>query len=323
MLWLAFGLILLFAAIYIRERLAHRETLKHMHYIRAKLDELAALSAPSGERVKVVTGQSEVRELARAANEWVDLAGKSAADYEATKQAMRKMLSNVSHDLKTPLTVILGYAEILENSSDMTEEERLRLLGQIHKKALEVLDLMNAFFDLSKLEADDAEMPLAMLDAGELARRRILEYYDLLAAGGCEVDIDIPDLPFPIYANEEALSRILDNLLSNAIRYGTSGRYLGLTVRKQESSILFEVVDRGPGIPYSEQSFVFERLYTLEDSRNRKVQGSGLGLTIAKRLAEKLGGTLELHSVPHVRTCFTLSLREANTAYTAGKVRIK
>lgn len=307
-------LILLFLALFVNERRRSRATRKHLAYIAKKLDEIADRPEPSSERVLLVTDQTELRELLGAINSWLDIAGQSASDYAMTEQAMRKMLSNVSHDLKTPLTVIMGYAEMLERNPDVPPEERARLLGQIHRKTREVLRLMDEFFDLAKLEADDSELPLAPMDVGELARMRILDYYDLLAADGYEVELDIPDAPLMAYANQEALSRILDNLLSNAVRYGRPGRYLGLTVKRQDAEILIEVSDRGPGIPLKDQARVFERLYTLEDSRNRNVQGSGLGLTITKRLVERLGGSIKLQSVPNVHTSFVVTMRESRTA---------
>lgn len=307
-------LILLFLLLYLMERRKNQTARRHLAYMANKLDEIADRQERSSERVQLMTEQSELRELLRAVNRWLDIADKTASDYAKTERAMRKMLSNVSHDLKTPLTVILGYAEMLERGPDLPAEERSRLLGQVHRKTLEVLRLMNEFFDLAKLEADDSELPLDVLDVGELSRMRILDYYDLLAAERYEVDIDIAEVPLLAYANEEAVVRILDNLLSNAVRYGRPGNYLGLTVTRRDGSILIEVADRGPGIPTQEQPRIFERLYTLEDSRNRNVQGSGLGLTITKRLAERIGGSIKLQSVPHVRTSFIVRLREAESA---------
>ncbi|RJX38894.1 sensor histidine kinase [Paenibacillus pinisoli] len=311
MLWLALVLAVLFALLYARERARNREIRTNLTYIQSKLDEIASRPASSVERVQVVTELNELRELLRSVNELVERARQSASDYAMTEQAMRRMLSNVSHDLKTPLTVVLGYAEMLDRSPDLQPEERRRLLGQIYRKTQEVLALINAFFDLAKLEANDSELEMAVLDIGEVARHRILAYYDLLASEGYEVDIDIREEPLQVYANEEALTRILDNLLSNAVRYGAIGKYLGLSILRRGEQIVIEVADRGPGIPPREQKRIFERLYTLEDSRNKNVQGSGLGLTITKRLIERLGGSIAVQSVPDVRTSFTVSLKAA------------
>ncbi|MNN76283.1 Histidine protein kinase SaeS [compost metagenome] len=110
--------------------------------------------------------------------------------------------------------------------------------------------------------------------------------------------------------NEEALDRVLGNLLSNAIAYGDAGGVLGLRLYSEEDKVFIEVWDRGKGIAEGHQDKIFERLYTLEDSRNREYQGSGLGLTITKRLTEQMNGRISLSSKPYVRTAFTLSFRK-------------
>lgn len=183
------------------------------------------------------------------------------------------------------------------------------MMKMIHQKANEVIQLMNKFFDLSKLESGDREVALSRVEAGEVCRRNILSFYDILSAKGSEVEIEIPDGAVYFMGNEEALDRILSNLLSNAISYGDAGGVLGLKLYSDENKVYIEVWDRGKGISEVHQDKVFERLYTLEDSRNRAYQGSGLGLTITKRLTEQMNGTITLVSQPYVRTVFTLTFR--------------
>ncbi|QNK58982.1 sensor histidine kinase KdpD [Paenibacillus sp. PAMC21692] len=306
-LWLLPAAVLLFFAV--RERLRNRAYQREIAYIKGKLDDIAqAPSKQSTERILLTTESHAVRELLVGINDLLDRAGKSAADYAMTERAMRKMLANVSHDLRTPLTVVLGYAEMLAKNVNMTAEERLRLLEKVHRKTEEVLELMNAFFDLAKLESGDSELELSMVDAGEVCRNGVLAFYDLLSDQGLEVDIKLPEEPVWLYANEEALGRILNNLLSNAVRYGSDGGYLGLSLYAEGSEAVIEVTDRGRGIDAADQDRVFERLYTLDDSRNKHSQGSGLGLTITKRLAERMGGVIGVSSLPFVRTTFKLTM---------------
>ncbi|MNJ58294.1 Alkaline phosphatase synthesis sensor protein PhoR [compost metagenome] len=126
-----------------------------------------------------------------------------------------------------------------------------------------------------------------------------------------EAVIEIPDHPIYAYGNEEALERIFANLLSNAIRYGRDGQTLGLTLFADESHVKVEIWDRGKGIQEQNLERVFERMFTLEESRNRSFQGSGLGLTITKRLVEAMDGTILLHSIPYQKTTFTIQLQRA------------
>lgn len=294
-------------ALYIGEKLRVRKLRRDLAYMNEKLPAFTAPEhMPGRERLLVVTGEPELRELLQNINLLLDRAAESASGYVRTEQAMRRMLSNVSHDLKTPLTVVMGYAEVLDRSPELTDAERRDMLGKVYRKTVEVHERINAFFDLSKLESDDYDLPLSPIDAAEACRQRILGYFDLLADRGIEVHLDLPTQPAWIYANADALDRILDNLLSNAVRYGADGGYLGLRLASSENNVIIEVIDRGKGIPASEQLRVFERMYTLEDSRNRGFQGSGLGLAIVKRLTERMDGTVALTSEPGIRTCFTL-----------------
>ena len=100
----------------------------------------------------------------------------------------------------------------------------------------------------------------------------------------------------------------MQNLLSNALRYGSDGKYLGLFLREEENHVYIDVADKGKGIDRESAAHVFDRLYTMEDSRNREIQGTGLGLTIAKNLAKAMGGDIILNSIPYEKTVFTVEL---------------
>ncbi|MCM3785361.1 HAMP domain-containing histidine kinase [Neobacillus mesonae] len=305
--WISLAVILLLLLLYLREHMKNKRIRDQLKYINKRLEELADSSkrAPQ-ERLLLVTGSPQLQELLRGINDLLSSIHQSTSNYIKTERAMRKMLSNVSHDLKTPLTVIMGYAEVLLQKTDSPEKERQRMLTQIYNKTVEVNERIIAFFDLSRLEADDYDIPLSVVDACEVCRHSILTYFDLLAERAVEVDIRLPDDSVWMYANEEALSRVLDNLLSNAVRYGAAGGYLGLELSTTQGQLQIDVADRGRGIAKKDQSRVFERLYTMEDSRDRSIQGSGLGLAIAKKLTERMGGEISFTSIPDSYTCFTL-----------------
>lgn len=134
-------------------------------------------------------------------------------------------------------------------------------------------------------------------------------FNDLLTAKGFEVQINIPDTNVYVLGNEEVLGRILNNLISNAITYGGEGNVIGISLKFNNELVNVEIWDRGKGISESHIDKVFERMYTLEDSRNKLYQGSGLGLTITKRLVEKLGGKIYLSSKPYEKTVFSFTLK--------------
>ena len=259
----------------------------------------------TAERALLPTGQPAIRHLLVQVNRLLDYNQKIIADYARAKDSQKKMIANMSHDLKTPLTVILGYAEKLHREPALTEQEARQLIQRLNDKVNGLIALLNQFFDLVKLESEDYEIPLSRISLSEVCRQSVLEYYDLLTSNGLRVELDIPERPCYILGNEHALHRILSNLISNAIRYGSDGGVMGLTVREEGAFAAVDVCDRGKGIAEKHQDRVFDRLYTLDDARNPQFQGSGLGLSISKRLTEEMEGTISLSSSPFERTTFT------------------
>jgi signal transduction histidine kinase len=237
---------------------------------------------------------------------------KIIATHHQMENSMKKMLSNISHDLKTPLTVVLGYMEVILYEPNLGKEESEDLLKKVNNKTIEVLNLIKKFFELVRLESGDKEFPITRVNMNEVCRKNILGFYDILTKKGFDVVVDIPDVDLYVWGNEEELNRVLNNLISNAIQYGGDGKVLGLSLRNNDESVYVDVWDKGKGISELHKDRVFERMYTLEDSRNKLYQGSGLGLTITKRLIEKLGGEIFLNSKPFQKTTFTFKLNRFN-----------
>jgi signal transduction histidine kinase len=280
---------------------------ENLVYIKGKLKQI--LNDNSEEKVLVVTDDKVLKDLLSEINKLLENNQKILAEYRKKEDSMRKMLSNISHDLKTPLTVVLGYIETINLDKDMHNDEKEVLLEKVQDKTIEVIDLINKFFDLAKLESGDKDISLTRININEVCRKNILNFYDILNSKGFEVDINIPEKDLYVFGNEEALDRILNNLLSNAVKYGTDGKFIGLSIEENEKFIYIHVMDKGRGIEEDKIDKVFERMYTLEDSRNRVFQGSGLGLTITKRLVEKMYGEIFLKSIPNKTTSFTVKLK--------------
>ncbi|QKG84281.1 HAMP domain-containing histidine kinase [Kroppenstedtia pulmonis] len=276
-------------------------------YLSKKLHQITEES--SSEQLLLATDDPYLRALLVEINQLMDYSQRIEAQFTRTERSIKKMLSNISHDLKTPLTVVLGYIETIQHDPGIVQKEKEKILLNIHEKTSEIIKLMNSFFDLAKLESGDKEIPLTKVHINEVCKRNLLLFYDWIQGKGIEMVIQIPDHPIYALGNEEALDRILTNLLSNAIRYGGDGKVIGLSLRYNDKQLFIDVWDRGKGINEREQEHIFERLYTLEESRNKFFQGSGLGLTITKRLVEKLRGKISLQSTPYHRTTFTIQLK--------------
>ncbi len=269
-----------------------------------KLEEI--LETDSDEKIMIFTENPVLMNLGAQINCLLIERQKIKANFKKEQISSKKMLANISHDIKTPLTVILGYLEIMRLNH---EDEMLR---KVEEKAKQVMNLINQFFILAKLESGDTDVKLCKIDINEVCRENILGFYDILLQKEFEVDLSIPETPIFVQGDKDALQRILYNLLSNVMRYGLDGNYLGIFIREDKRNVYIDVVDKGKGIEQEFIANVFDRLYTMEDSRNREIQGNGLGLTIAKNLAERLGGDIYLNSIPNVKTTFSLKLKKIN-----------
>lgn len=278
---------------------------KELKQVGEKLEKI--LRTDSDEKLTAFTDHKELMELAAQINGLLLDRQRMKAEYRRQKLASKKMLANISHDIKTPLTVILGYLEMMrlerkEGASDAT-------LEKVEAKAKQVSELISQFFTLAKLEAGDMKLEEERLEIGELCRENVLGFYDVLSQKDYEVELSIPDEKNFVRGDRNAVERILYNLLSNAIRYGGDGKYLGIDLKKEGGTVRIDVIDKGQGISAEASEHVFDRLYTGEDSRNREIKGNGLGLTIARNLARQMGGDITLSSRPGVKTVFRVTMK--------------
>ena len=292
------------AAVVLYQRFLYRKG------IQAKLKEISRklsdiLENDSDEQIMVFTDNKALMELCGQINRLLLDRKKIKCDFIRQEISSKKMLSNISHDIKTPLTVILGHLEIMRlNQADNRE------IRKVEAKAEQVMELINQFFTLAKLEAGDTNLEISKVNISELCRENILGFYDILQGEDFTVEIAIPENDMFIQGEKGAVDRILSNLISNGVRYGSEGKYLGLSLREDEAWAYIDIMDKGRGIEKEFAQNVFERLYTMEDSRNRRIQGNGLGLTIAKNLAGQLGGDIFLESKPGIKTTFTVKLKK-------------
>lgn len=304
LLFLLLCLGILFCLVLYQQFADRTGTRARLREISEKLERI--IDTDSDERIMVFTENRELMELAAQMNCLLENHQKMKADSRRAQAASKKMLANISHDLKTPMTVILGYLEIMQLDGAVTDE----MLKKIQHKAQNVMELMNHFFTLAKLESGDLELELSQVDAAEICREGILDFYEILIGSGFQVEIDLPETAVYVWGDREAIQRILSNLISNAVRYGKDGKYLKVALRSDGKYVYLDVADKGKGIEKSFADSVFDRLFTMEDSRSRDIQGNGLGLTIAKNLAVQQGGDLTLESTPWVKTVFTVRLQE-------------
>ena len=294
---------ILLAAVSVRENRKYKALEDNVKKVASQMERI--LDEDTDEKVMEFTGSREVAGLIMQANRMLNDRQRMKAEYKRAGIEAKRMLSNISHDIKTPLTVILGYLEILI----MNGAGETATLLKIQKKASQLMELVEEFFTLSKIEAGDMDLGLSKISLSEICRQSIANFYSILTERGTQVEIEIPERDIYVYGNEDAIRRILFNLITNAIRYGLDGKYLGIFLIPGEEEVEIRVRDKGKGIDKENAAHVFDRLYTMEDSRNKEMHGNGLGLSIARTLAGRMGGDITLDSVPGQETVFTLKMK--------------
>ena len=211
----------------------------------------------------------------------------------------REFTANVSHELKTPLTSISGYAELIENGL-VRQEDVPRFAGTIYREAQRLIVLVNDIIRLSRLE--DKEVMQETQDIDLLALCRETCSYLEEAASRRQVTLSVEGEALTVHGVRQIAEEILYNLCDNAIKYNKSGGTVTVTVFSREGRPAVEVRDTGIGIPEKEQSRVFERFYRVDKSHSKELGGTGLGLSIVKHGAAFLGAALELESTEGVGT---------------------
>lgn len=225
-------------------------------------------------------------------------------DILSAAKARQDFTANVSHELKTPLTAISGYAELLEG--DMVEgEQQKHFYTEIRKNADRLLALINDIIKLSELDQKGRDLSFEELDLYEVAA----ECMDELAINAKQRDISISleGKSEHVCASRELLKELIENLVQNAIRYNNQGGKVVISVFAGEGSTVLMVKDNGIGIPASEQQRIFERFYRVDKSRSKATGGTGLGLAIVKHIVEIHEAKLELDSAPGVGTTITVT----------------
>lgn len=211
----------------------------------------------------------------------------------------REFSANVSHELKTPLTSISGYAELIETGL-AGENEVQRFASEIHRNAKRLLTLINDIIRLSELDADNMEVSFAPLNLYELANGCVQSLKLNAANHGLEISCQGTDCT--VNGNKDMLEELLYNLCDNAIRYNKPGGSVRVSVGMHGDHVLLTVKDTGIGIPEESQERVFERFYRVDKSRSKQTGGTGLGLAIVKHIVAQHHAKLDLKSQVGVGT---------------------
>jgi len=208
----------------------------------------------------------------------------------------RDFVANVSHEFKTPLTAIQGFAETLLAGAIDDPQNRIRFLGIILEHSRRLARLTDDLLKLSKMDADKLELEIRRLSVSQFVESCIETTQRPAAGKDLRISVKLPERLPDIAADRRRLAEVLQNLLDNAMQYTPAGGQIMVSASANGAEMTFTVSDTGIGIPQADQPRIFERFYRVDVARSREVGGTGLGLSIAKHLVEAHGGRIWVHS---------------------------
>ncbi len=222
--------------------------------------------------------------------------------YHKTEETNKQLMTSLSHDIRTPLTTLIGYLDAAHKRI-VDGKERDSYIETARRKAHDLKEYIDVLFDWFKLGSNEFSMNISTVDLTELTRNILVDWIPIFEDTQVAFSIDIPEQPFRVRIDPDGYMRILNNLIQNVISHSHADR-IAIALSRQSGNIKILLSDNGVGIDKEDLKHIFERLYKCDKGRSEK--GSGLGLSIVHQLVEKLDGTITADSVLGKETVFTL-----------------
>ena len=244
----------------------------------------------SKERVNITLNDKDVERLAETINTTMQVQKQLRIDIMNREERLKQNISDIAHDLRTPLASIRGYITLLKNC---TEQEKKEYLNIIERKSEELNLLINNFYEVSLYDNSSLEIQTTSIDIVQIIMEIVISNYSLIKNNEIEINNRLPEKQIKIYGEEIICKRIIQNLISNSIKYSTG--YISIELDEFDNEVIFIIRNSVLDLKKSELEHLFERFYTVDKSRNSS--GSGLGLYIVKLLLEKIGGEVKVVSL--------------------------
>ncbi|MBI4731722.1 MAG: HAMP domain-containing histidine kinase [Chloroflexi bacterium] len=252
-------------------------------------------------RPLALRGPREVQELTGAFNEM-------SARVNATQKAQREFVANVSHELKTPITSIQGFAQAMQDGTADTPEARQQAASVIQQESGRMYRMVLDLLDLARLDSGTLDLERVPVDVPALLNSVAEKFTPQARTAGVSIQVVTPPLP-SVIGDGDRLAQVFSNLVDNALKYSPTGGSITLSASADASRIQVAVVDTGKGIPREAQPYIFERFYQADPSRpGGKKHGAGLGLAIVQEIVRAHGGTISVRSNPGEGSTFAVSL---------------
>lgn len=270
--------------------------------IQETLAVLAEIKQGNGNR-RVLAANSELTApLAYEINDIVASYEKELASLRRAEEANKQLMTSLSHDVRTPLTTLIGYLDAVHKGV-VTGREKDEYTEIARRKAYDLKEYIDALFDWFKLNSDEFMLKPEVVEAAELTRNLLIDWIPVLEDKQIAYNLDIPDQPIRVRLDTDAYGRILNNLIQNVVAHSQATE-IGISVSRQDGEMVLLVWDNGVGMEKKDLQHIFERLYKCDQGRSQK--GSGLGLAITHQLVEKMGGTITAASTQGKGTTFAV-----------------
>ncbi|WP_274365516.1 sensor histidine kinase [Paenibacillus thermotolerans] len=251
----------------------------------------------------------ELGRIADSINAMSEQLNRSIQEERNAERTKNELITGVSHDLRTPLTTILGFLEIIDKDRYTDEVELRYYMNIAYEKSLALKKLVEDLFEYTRIN-NGMPLHLQELDVGGFFQQLAEEFVPSLEKASMALQIHAPERPVTIRADGDHLVRAYENLISNAIKYGSSGKYIDIYIAREEGHARVRICNYGEPIPKQDLPYIFERFYRVEKSRSKATGGTGLGLAITKSIIEVHGGQISVESSTE-RTVFETRLPAA------------
>ncbi|MFV0242887.1 MAG: sensor histidine kinase, partial [Lacrimispora sphenoides] len=267
---------------------------KSMRYISRISDAMQSISEGDLNITVDIEGDDEFSVMAASLNKMVeDLRGLMDKEREA-ERTKNELITNIAHDLRTPLTSIIGYLELLSGETKLDPEVQKNYIGIAYVKTKRLEKLIEDLFGFTKLNYGKISMHVAKVDVVKLLSQLLEEFYPSFVDKNLSYELQSNVPAQMISADGNLLARLFDNLINNAIKYGADGKRILVKVHGSEELVTIQVINYGYVIPEEELPLIFNKFYRVEQSRSTNTGGTGLGLAIAKTIVDMHGGTIHV-----------------------------
>lgn len=260
-----------------------------------------------GDLTARVSDSGDFNELGETFNEMADQIVDNINQLKSVEELRRELIANVSHDLRTPLSIISGYVETLVMKDDLSREERVKLLTVVHNASGNLAGLIDQLFEYSKLEAREVVAEKEPFQLSDLMLDIIMKFEVLAKEKNISIDLVAPKQVPLVFADIGLVERAISNIVDNALKYGNSNGHVQIQLIPTDSSVSVNISDDGPGIPQQEQSYIFERYRRFDRTKDVR-KGAGLGLAIVKKILEIHDQSIKVLSESGKGACFSFNL---------------